>query len=277
MDDRATSKINQTFSKLEFSALHITGLHADTGAGLWLTPESVKEVNKEPRFWRAYAKFKIDPLDRVRVLREDIWKDKDTHDIHKICLYDGGLKFPEVCPVCLADETEDQVVEARIRRSGGLGEKVAVEASQEKANRIFAAGKSDRFWYVLSFSKHHGVEQRAVYFEALETFAGDRFKLVLTNREYAEQFAKLNNLKGTWISAKSILMRLLGVLGFIPCMGVAAFAGVASYYQIAEKEWDVTPMGLKTHVALFAVGLVASMALVYMTLKANKGESINPS
>lgn len=273
MDDQATNKVSEAFSKLEFITLK--GKYGTKEFGVWLTPESVKYVNKGPWFWKAYAKFKINPQEGVRVLKEDVWEDKYTSKVNKNHIYDGGLKFPEICPVCLAEETEYYVIEARLAGSGGLGKNVVVEkVSQEKANRIFTATNCDRFWYVLCFSEHHGVEDRAVYFERIDTIAGQRFKLVLTNREYAKQFAEFNHIVGRWMSSKNILIRLLGVFGFIPFIGMAALAGVAIYYEIAKKEWNVTPMDFKTNMVLFVTSLIASIALVYITLKANKGEPI---
>ncbi len=263
MNDKADRKIEETFSKLEttFMTGSIKGL-------VWLTPESVKNT-KGPRFWEAHAKFKINPEEGARVLKKTVWKDNATGEQTPLHIYKGGLKFPEVCAACLEPVTQHGVVEATIIRRG-IGRATVNTSNQEKAARIFTAIGCDRFWYVISFSDNHGIDDRAVHFD---TTWDKRFTLILKNREYAQQFAKLNKLKGSWLRAKHIIMRQMGFIGMTVFGAVVGAGGFVLYEGLTKGEWGQRILGRQA-VALFITSLIGLVVSVYLALKGNKGEPI---
>lgn len=264
MNEKADRKIEETFSKLE--AANMTGVVKGL---VWLTPQSVKNT-KGPRFWEAHAKFKINPEEGARVLKEHVWKDDVTGEQTPLHIYKGGLKFPEVCAACLEPVTHHEVVEASFNRVSIPRARVNT-SNQEKADRIFRAIQDERFWYVISFSDNHGIDDRAVHFD---TTSDNRFKLILKNREYAQQFAKLNKLKGSWLSAKHIIMRQMGFIGMIVFGSVVGVGGLILYKGLTEGEWGQDVLGPQADLALFITSLIGLVVSFYLALKGNKGEHI---
>lgn len=263
MNDKADRKIEETLSKLETTV--ITGV---IKALVWLTPKSVKNT-KKPLFWEAQAKFKFNPEEGARVLKNvGVWKDGVSDKLTALHIYKGGLKFPEVCAACLEPVTHHEVFEATIRRRSS-GRTTIDTTNYEKAERIFTAMNCDRFWYVISFSDNHGIDDRAVHFDITWD---KRSTLILKNREYAQQFAKLNKLKGSWLRVKHIIMMQMGFIG-MTVFGFAVVAGGLFLYEgLTNGEWG--PWGHQVDLALFIIGLIGLVFSSYLALKGNKGEPI---
>lgn len=263
MNDKADRKIEETLSKLETTVI--------TGAikGLvWLTPKSVKNTEK-PLFWRAHAKFKFNPEEGARVLKNvGVWTDSVTGEQTALHIYKGGLKFPEVCAACLEPVTHHEVVEKIIfRRSSG---RTAIDTTNyEKAQRISTAMHCDRFWYVISFSDNHGIDDRAIHFDITWD---NRCTLILKNREYAQQFAKLNKLKGSWLRVKHIIMMVMGFIGMTVFGSAVVAGGLLLYTGLPNGEWG--QLGHQGDLALFIIGLIGLVFSSYLALKGNKGEPI---
>lgn len=263
MNDKADRKIEETLSKLETTVI--------TGAikGLvWLTPKSVKNTEK-PLFWRAHAKFKFNHEKGASVLKNvGVWKDGAIGEQTALHIYKGGLKFPEVCAACLEPVTHHEVVEVTIRRRSS-GRTTIDTTNYEKAERIFTAMDSDRFWYVISFSDNHGIDDRAIHFDTTWDDR-DRCTWILKNREYAQQFAKLNKLKGSWLRVKHIIMRQMGFIGMTVFGFAVVLAGLLLY--LPNGEWG--QLGHQGDLALFIIGLIGFVFSSYLALKGNKGEPI---
>jgi len=206
-------------------------------------------------------------------LHRDVWKDKYGGKKTPLHIYDGGLKFPELCPVCLEPVTHHEVVEAAIFRRG-MGRSALTNVSQEKANRIYTALQCDRFWYVISFSDNHGIDDRAAHFDADSL---GRLTLILKNREYAQRFAELNNLKGKWIRAKHIIMRLTGYVGMTLFGAIVCAAGFMLYQGLTKGQWQSQggrEIWSRSFIALSIISLIGLIVSVYLALKGNKGEPI---
>jgi hypothetical protein len=269
MNDKVTQKINEELSKVKPTFL--TGV----ARGMVLkSPESVRGA-KKLQFWKAHAKFKIDPLEGTNVLKQFTSQHAMDRKPTQIRLYKGGLKFPESCPVCLGSVTHHEVIEATIRRLSMPKTVITTKMSVEEAHRVFTAAQCDRFWYVVSFSENHGVEDRGVFIENIhddKAIGGLKFRVFLMNREYAKRFAELNNLKGKWLSTIHVTMRNLGFLGMILLGGF--FIGMMYALYMGIKQGDWSGFGKGTTIVLSVIILIGLIISGYSFLEGEKGEPI---
>ena len=269
MNDKATKKINEELSKLKPTVM--TGV---VGGMVLKGPESVKGT-KKLQFWKAHAKFKVDTMEGTSVLRKYVSQHARDRKPTQLHIYQGGLEFPELCPVCLGPVTHREVIEATILRIAMPKTGLTTKMSGEEAERVFVAAQCDRFWYVVSFSDNHGVKDRGVFIENIvddNAIGGLKFKVFLMNREYAQQFADINNLKGKWLSTIHVAMRSLGFLGITLFGGYFIAMMYGFYMGIRRGDWGA--LGKETIIAMFVTSLIGLIISFFLFLKGDKGEPI---
>ena len=229
-----------------------------------LSPTSVK-ATKPPRFWQTRVKFKFDSNKNARSLHSNTWKSRGEQKI--IHVYDGGIRFPDLCPVTLEPPSRYEIVESFIPRIG-MG-RIQIEGKRERVERIGKAAGCDRYWYALPFSQGHGIKDRAVHFTSGEGVQTHNNKSIfIRNREYAIRFAKSTGLKGLWLGTKHVVMRTMGITFFILFLGMAGAFGLV----LADKS---TTGGIADSAPLLlSIGLAGSIGAIILWIMGNKGEPL---
>ncbi len=139
-------------------------------------------------------------------------------------VFQGGLVFPDKCPVCMQEVDHFEFFEASVPRES-LG-KVSFNSQDVSTERVRTALTGDRFWYRIPFSKKHSLKNDAVGFASL-LYQGKRNQatLQLANREYAREFLRVNHLtKGKWLTRYHIISHISGF--WVACGGLGLFLGI---------------------------------------------------
>jgi len=255
----ASQKINEAHAKLQF-----TPLKGVFKGFVKVTPSLVKKRAKR-RNSKSYARFKFNALDNVRVL-ETLMMNKDDGSKVNLHIYEGGLKFPDLCPVSLEKATHYDILETTIQRQS-LG-KVLLEGKDPQ--RTFDAMGSDRFWYAIPFSENHGIEDGAV--DMLGSDMSNNFRIYLTNKEYALEFAKLNNLEGVWLRMKHHVIMAFAYVGLIIFGALTALSGIMLYQGLAKEDWGT--LSLPIVVIGGSIGLLMLIVSIIAMIRGNRGEAL---
>ena len=269
---KTQEKTDETLRQLEpfaFKDLRGNIIHVE------LTPRGVK-TTKFTRLWQSYAKFVLVPTGS-RVLKS--WMAPSAKS-GQIGIYEGALNFPEICPKCLDIGTHYEITEAFIQKRAWPAKQCLKNTSKRKADRVGRALLGDRYWYAVPFCNSHGTHKRTVHFEWI--WDDDKTHLILYNREYAQRFAKLNNLEGRWFSLKEVAIEGLLILGIGVTAGAVGVPLVFVGARLYTGEWpgdsdrfaEVASNPL--FVILWLALLVAFIALLYFNYFRKKGEPIEP-
>jgi hypothetical protein len=254
MNDKASEALQNALNQREFCMM--TGLWKGP---VWLSPGTLN-TTKSPFFWQPYARFKTAINEKARSLDSQVWTTQGKNvTVH---VFDGGIRFPELCPVTLGPVDRYDIVEVPIGRTAVRGQ---TNTNPERARRIGIAIGCDRYWYALPFSENHGVKDRAIHFH----IAPDgKLMILMRNKDYAIQFGRSMGLKGVWFSAKHILKNIIGVGLLI----VLSLAGCVLAVNLLSKPPKIN-FSLWTGLGLFFIlaGLIYGIVLIY---KGSKGEPL---
>jgi len=196
-------------------------VRVDSGIVLKLSPSSVKKKTKSPSLLLSHARFKK-KLEKKSfpLLREHAftYTDKSSFSVN---LYDGGINFPDLCPVTLKPASRYEILEIALGKfSKGYALSLDPGLSKKKKDRILTAYFCDRFWYIIPFSENHGIKDRAIHLKYDE-----ELKIFIKNRKYAELFEKSSGLKGRWINGKNIKQRIIGFISGFLFLGISLLFG----------------------------------------------------
>lgn len=228
--------------------VNVTGVHKGIAM---ITPDSVDSF-KNPHFFVPHARIPIDLDIGAERIYSANWTSYGKSDV--IGVYKSGIKFPELCPVSVTIPETEVVAEISVfRRSLGK-----TQFNSKDAGKIITALSSDRYWFIIPFSKNHGTKDRAIGFTSLIHKNGRNNAIIMIrNKEYAQEFARLNQLiNGKWLSMKHIFMRNIGLV--FATAGIGAFLGGLWSKSEGTAVFDPTLMII---ISLFVavIGIVSSV------------------
>ena len=209
--------------KEAFSSAKRQRLTGRANASVILTPSSVTRFQGEswlkliimggaswkPKFMETRYQFIIDPKQGAIDLRSGSWKtDYDKQKI-SVGLYQGGIKFPEICCKCGRPHNHKEIVE--YCTAAGVPGKYRFEDKIDKETNILISTAifSNRFWYAIPFCENHGLNSRCI--NIWDDPISDKIIIDFTNKDFAKRVGELNKINH---SESSILHRLSPFIGF---------------------------------------------------------------
>ena len=230
----------------------------------FMTPRHVQKT-KGPRFWHERAEFKVDLNLGSRAWQKRQWMKGDSGDKAVYThLFEGGLKFPDACPVTLDPPSHYEVIEVSIRRTGPQGKYgyTGID-SHEQMERLETALFCDRYWYVIPFSTNHGTYNRALHIDPLNS------EVLFRNREYARCFGALNNLEdGKWLSTRHLGMSFVWSLGLV-LSATVVFYSIVFYWVEGLSVIERIP-----GIVIIVISLMLFSLNLSLKKKAERGEPI---
>ena len=270
MGNRGISlEIQKAFGKMDM--VSTTGVYAGT---VWLTPPDVMGVlNEKKDLWKSEAfeprsEFRLYPEINSIPIKKWTWEVEGENVT--VGVYQGGIKFPDVCCQCTKKKEKEELVEVGILAHSGSFQ--TYDQSQETVDKVTDAIFMKRYWYAIPFCKDHGLKSRCIHIEdSNEALSPGLFIFGFTNREFSRLFKELNSEKGRWLDKNNLRNKtfsyFLGMFFFICFMGGLVTTGL-------NIQGNPSPLSLPLSTTLMIVGILGIANAIRLYMKNKKGENI---